>query len=77
MVRILEDIEKDVLAVDFKDKNEILKLLISDLDGETDKNVEKYWLEEVQIRYKELLSGKVKAISADKVMNAARQRLNK
>jgi len=77
MVRILEDIEKDVLALDSKDKNEILKLLISDLDEETDKNVEKYWLEEVQIRYKELLSGKVKAISVDKVMNSARQRLNK
>jgi len=77
MARLLEEIERDILALDSNDKNEILKLLILDLDSDKNQDVEKQWLKEVQTRYSELLSGKVKAIPLDEVMNAARQNLLK
>ena len=77
MASALEDIEKEVLSLDLKGKNELLKLLIADLDKETDINVEKLWLQEAQKRYEELSSGKVKAIPADEALAEARTRLNR
>jgi len=77
MARALEDIEKEVLALDSKGKNELLKLLISDLDNEVDINVEKLWLQEAQIRYSDLKSGKIKAIPANEALASARSSLNK
>lgn len=77
MARALEDIEKEVLSLDSKGKNELLKSLILDLDHEADINVEKLWLQEVQTRYEELSSGKVKTIPANDALSAARAKLNK
>jgi len=77
MARVLRDIQKEVLALDSKGKNELLKSLISDLDTETDVNVEKLWLQEAQTRYAELKSGKIKALPATEVLASARSKLNK
>jgi len=77
MARALEDIEKEVLALDSKGKNELLKSLISDLDNDVDINVEKLWLQEAQIRYSDLKSGKVKAIPANEALASARSSINK
>ncbi|MCF6225754.1 MAG: addiction module protein [Xanthomonadales bacterium] len=79
MARALEDIQKEVLALDFNGKNELLKSLISDLDIEADADVdvEKLWLQEAQTRYAELKSGRVKAIPIVQVLAAARSKLNK
>ncbi|MCF6300546.1 MAG: addiction module protein [Proteobacteria bacterium] len=77
MARALEDIQKEVLALDSMGKNELLKSLISDLDNETDADVEKLWLQEAQTRYAELKSGKVKAIPIAQVLASARYKLNK
>ncbi|VAW60533.1 hypothetical protein MNBD_GAMMA08-1252 [hydrothermal vent metagenome] len=77
MARALEDIEKEVLSLDTKGKNELLKSLISDLDNEVDINVEKLWLQEAQIRYSDLKSGKIKSIPASEALAFARSNLNK
>lgn len=77
MARALEDIEKEVLSLDSKWKNELLKSLISDLDNEIDLNVEKLWLQEAQIRNFDLKSGKIKAIPASEALASARSALNK
>ena len=77
MARALEDIEKEVLSLDSKGKNELLKSLILDLDKEADENVEKLWLQEAQIRYADLKSGKVESIPATEALESARAKLNK
>ena len=77
MARALEDIEKEVLSLDSKGKNELLKSLILDLDKEADENVEKLWLQEAQIRYADLKSGKIEAIPATEALACARAKLNK
>ena len=77
MARALEDIEKEVLSLDSKGKNELLKSLILDLDHEVDEDIEKLWLEESQLRYADLKSGNVNAISASDALSTARDKLNK
>jgi len=77
VARALEDIEREVLALDSKEKNELLKSLILDLDSESDINVEKLWLQEAQTRYEDLKSGKVQAIPANEALASARSKLNK
>ena len=77
MARALEDIEKEVLSLDSKGKNELLKSLILDLDKEADENVEKLWLQKAQIRYADLKSGKIEAIPATEALASARAKLNK
>lgn len=77
MARALKDIEKEVLSLDSKGKNALLKSLILDLDKETDEDIEKYWLQEAQIRYSELKSGQVEAIPAFEALASARAKLNK
>lgn len=77
MARALDDIEKEVLAIDSKGKNELLKSLILDMDNETDINAEKLWLQEAQTRYVDLKSGKIKAIPANEALASARSKRNK
>lgn len=77
MARALEDIEKEVLSLDSKEKNELLRSLIMDLDNEVDENIEKLWLQESQTRYADLKSGKAKAITATDALASARDNLNK
>ncbi len=77
MARALEDIEKEVLALDSKGKSELLKSLILDLEKGSDINVEKLWLQEAQTRYADLKSGKVQAIPANEALASARSMLNK
>jgi len=77
VARALDDIEKEVLAIDSKGKNELLKSLILDMDNETDINAEKLWLQEAQTRYVDLKSGKIKAIPANEALASARSKRNK
>jgi len=77
VARALEDLEKEVLSLDSKGKNELLKSLILDLDNETNIDVEKAWLKEAQLRYAELKSRKIEAIPAADALATARSKLNR
>lgn len=75
MAMTLEEIEREISALDASEKGEILKYLIAELDFPGDTGVEEAWLHEVNRRYDELANGKANAIPAEKVMRKARDRL--
>ena len=75
MARAVADIEKDIRALTADEKLELLRSLLSELDGPTDANVAKAWLAESQRRYQDLLDGNVKAIPGQLVFKRLRSRL--
>ena len=75
MARAVADIEKDIRALTAEEKLQLLRSLISELDGPAEANVEKAWLAESQRRYRELVDGSVKAVPGRLVFERLRSRL--
>ena len=48
------EIEAKILSLSLEDKTELLRLLIAELDGPVDADVEKAWLREAQRRHREI-----------------------
>ena len=75
MARAIADIENDIRALTPEERRQLLRTLISELDGPADRNVEKAWLAEVQRRYRELVEGTVTPIPGHLVFRRLRARL--
>ena len=75
MARLIEDIERDIRALNGEEKRELLRALISELDTPANAGTEKAWLEESQRRYRELVEGKVKGVPGPLVFERLRSRL--
>ncbi|MGH8120682.1 MAG: addiction module protein [Gammaproteobacteria bacterium] len=58
-----------------RDKTEILRHLIAELDGPVNDGVDDAWRDEVQRRYQELKDKKVESMQGDMVIARARERL--
>jgi len=72
MARAVADIERDVRQLTARDREQLLRSLIAQLDGPPDANVEQAWLIESQRRLEEIEQGKVKTIPGPQVIEAAR-----
>jgi putative addiction module component (TIGR02574 family) len=72
MARALADIERDILELNQKERTELLRKLIDDLDAPGDPNTESAWLEESERRLGEIESGTARTIPADEVIKEAR-----
>ncbi|WP_121987884.1 addiction module protein [Nitrospira lenta] len=70
-------IEAKIRSLSFEDKTELLKVLIGELDGPADTNVEQAWLREAQRRHREIAEGKVQPVPAQQVFDHLRARLKK
>ncbi|HEX9626644.1 MAG TPA: addiction module protein [Acidiferrobacterales bacterium] len=75
MARTIEDIERDIRLLSRKERRELLKTLIAELDTPSDPGAERAWLETCQRRYKELVEGKVAGIPGPLVFERLRTRL--
>jgi hypothetical protein len=71
------EIEAKIRSLSFEDKTELLRVLISELDGPADADVERAWLIEAQRRHREIVEGKVKPVPAQRVFQNLRARLKK
>ena len=71
------ELEARIRALSHEDKAELLKSLISELDGPADPDVEQAWLLEVQRRYQEIVEGKVQPVPAERVFENLRARFKK
>ena len=71
------EIEAKIRALSLEDKTELIRSLISELDGPADADVESAWLVEAQRRHREIVEGKVKPIPAQRVFQNLRARLKK
>ena len=75
MSMTINEIEKEISALDATEKLEILKHLILELDGTADEDVEDAWRIEAERRHKELKEGTVESVPADVVITRAKERL--
>jgi len=71
------EIEARIRSLSLEDKTELIRSLISELDGPADADVERAWLMEAQRRHREALEGKVKPVSGEGVFENVRARLKK
>jgi hypothetical protein len=72
MARALADIERDILELNQKERTELLRKLIGDLDSPGDANSEAAWLKESEWRLGEIESGTARTYPADDVIKEAR-----
>ena len=72
MARALADIEQNILELNQKERAELLRKLIDDLDAPGDPNSESAWLNESERRLGEIESGTAKTFPADEVIKEAR-----
>ncbi|MCG8554501.1 MAG: addiction module protein [Proteobacteria bacterium] len=70
-----EKLEREARQLGTREKAALARTLIEDLDGITDVDVEKLWIDEAQRRYENFQSGTFQAIPGEEAMQRARQRL--
>lgn len=75
MAQPLDIIKSQIKTLNRPEKAELLKVLVAELEPETDRDVAQAWLEEAKRRHAELSSGAVSPIPASVVFQRARERL--
>jgi hypothetical protein len=77
MSNVVEEIEARIRSLKPKEKTELLRSLIAELDGPADSDVERAWLEVAKRRHQEIVEGKVKPVPGNEVFEKARSRLKR
>jgi len=67
MARPLSQIQDEIRALSTSDQEALLRVLLEELDGPADPDVDAAWLEETQRRSREIDEGKVDCIPAEEV----------
>ena len=67
MATALGEIEEKVRALSQSDKAALIRVLIGELDGPSDSDVENTWIAEAKRRHQELIEGRVKGVPGDRV----------
>ena len=75
MSDMVAELESKIRALSPEERIELIRLLIADLDGPSDANIEKAWLQEAQKRYREITEGKVETVPGEQVFENLRSRL--
>jgi len=60
-------IQEEIRALSDSDKEALLRVLLEELDGPADPDVDAAWLEEAQRRSRGIDQGKVRCVPADEV----------
>lgn len=72
MATSLAELEEKVRALSQSDKAALIRLLIGELDGPPESDIERAWLAEAKRRHQELLEGRVKGIPGEQVFSNVR-----
>jgi putative addiction module component (TIGR02574 family) len=75
MARALAEIERDIRALSARERAQLLKALINDLDAPADPDADRSWVEESERRLAEIESGSAKTSPGKDVLKEARSRL--
>lgn len=75
MARSVREIEQEIRSLQAAERNQLLRDLISDIDGGSEQDVEQQWVEEAKRRYQELREGLVIPVPAEEVVKKAKSRL--
>jgi putative addiction module component (TIGR02574 family) len=77
MSAVVDELEARIRALSPDDRLELLRLLIAELDGPPDPEVESAWLEEARRRHREIVEGAVQPVPGDQVFENLRARLGR
>jgi len=77
MTKLVAEIEQKIRSLKPKEKMELLRSLIAELDGGSDANVERAWLDVAKRRQREIVEGRVKTIPAEQIFKKGRSRLKR
>lgn len=75
MTRAIAEIEAEIRGLPRSEQERLLRALLEELDGSSDPDADRAWLDEVQRRSAELDAGLVKSIPAEEVFARVRARL--
>lgn len=70
-----EELEKQARALSRKEKADLARILLDDLDASEDPDIEQIWIEEAQRRYDAYRAGKLASLPGDEVMRRVREKL--
>lgn len=76
MSRPIHEIEEEIRSLSAPDRDQLLRDMIADINGEADEDAEAAWVKEAQARYQQLKEGAVEPIPIEEVISKARARLN-
>jgi len=75
MSDIVAELKSKIRTLNTEERAELIRLLIADLDGPPDANIQKAWVEEAQKRYREIIEGEVQTVPGEQVFENLRSRL--
>lgn len=68
----LAEIREKVRELSRNDKATLIRMLIAEIDGPLEPDVERAWIAEAKKRHQELLDGRAKGIPAERVLARVR-----
>jgi hypothetical protein len=71
------DIEARIRSLGPEERTQLLRVLLADLDGPAEGDVERAWLEEAQRRHREVADGRVQPVPGARVFENLRSRLQR
>ena len=77
MSRPVAELEAEIRSLNADDKTDLIRVLLAELDGPAEADVERAWIEEAQRRHREIVDGTVQPVPADRVFENLRARLNR
>ena len=75
MTTNFKELEKEVRALDSREKAALARTLIEDLDKNLDQDAEQLWIEEAQRRYQAYQTGGLGSVPGEEAMQRARHRI--
>jgi len=75
MARAISEIEKEIRNLARPEQERLLRTLLEELDGPSDPDADRLWLDEVQRRSSEFESGLIKPVPAEEIFERVRLRL--
>lgn len=72
-----KEIKNSALNLEEKQRAELTKRLLVSLEDQVDVDIEQAWIDEINRREEQIKSGKVRTVSAEKVLAKARNLLKK
>lgn len=77
MSTAVAELEAKIRSLDAAEKVELIRILIAEIDGPPDADVERAWLREAQSRHRELVEGTVEPVPGEQVFENLRSRLRR
>jgi hypothetical protein len=77
MATALKEIEAKIRSLKPEERTQLLRSLIAELDGPSETNVERAWLEVAKKRHQEIVVRRVKTVPEKQVFEKVRSRLKR